>query len=246
MQTSKYDYIILNSRIQNAFTFVGRDFGQSIPLWNIDLMYYNHAGWYLNTSAFTFFQKDVPLQYTLTAGYRLDLSEQVDLNVSYSQFLVGGESAVAGIQNQGFAQTTIGLDWGVLYSNIQVQALLNESPDIFIQSSHSRYFEFDQLLFKKFVVSFEPKLSFILGTSRFYFLGSYGNLNPAEYPEISSLQFLNWDLNFPISFSTSSWELELWMRYTNPLNLPNFDNSRNRLLFGGGFVYYFPIKRKNK
>ena len=39
IKKAKYDYLILSTKAQNAFTFLGRDFGQNIPLLSNDLMY---------------------------------------------------------------------------------------------------------------------------------------------------------------------------------------------------------------
>jgi len=239
----KYDFVILSGKYHNAFTFFGRDFGQTIPFVSTDLMYYFHSGFYVNASGFKFMETDLPIQYSLSLGYRRDLTENTDLNVSYSQFLVSGNSSVAGIQNLGLLQTTFGLDWNYLYSTIQVQGLFSDRPDIFLSSQHSRFFQFDQKLFKAITISFEPKFTLTAGSSRFYNLGDYPELDESDINKLEKLNILSWDFMLPVSFEYKSFEMEVFSRYVAPLNLPEFDQSRNRFIHGVQLNYFLGIKR---
>lgn len=240
---NKYDFIIFSGKYNNAFTFFGRDFGQSIPFLSTDMMYYFHSGFYINASGFKFIDTELPIQSSLTLGYRRDLSKNTDLNVSYSQFLVSGNSSVTGIQNLGLVQTTFGLDWKYLYSTIQVQGLFSEQPDIFLSSQHSRFFQFDQKLFKAITVSFEPKFTVTAGSSRFYNLGEYPELDESDIKKLEKLNILSWDFMLPLAFEYKSFELEVFSRYVVPLNMPEFDNSRNRFIHGIQLNYFLAIKR---
>lgn len=239
----KYDFVILSGKYHNAFTFFGRDFGQTIPFISTDLMYYFHSGFYINASGFKFLETDLPIQSSLSVGYRRDLTENTDLNVSYSQFLVSGNSSVAGIQNLGLLQATFGLDWNYLYSTIQVQGLFSDRPDLFLSSQHSRFFQFDQKLFKTITVSFEPKFTLTAGSSRFYNLGDYTELDEFEIKTLEKINILSWDIMLPISFEYKSLEMEVFSRYIAPLNLPEFDQSRNRFIHGIQLNYFLGIKR---
>lgn len=238
-----YDFMILNSRYQNAFAFLGRDFGLSIPFVSSDVMYYFSSGIYLNASAIKFFQDGVPWQYSLTAGYAKDITEKTDFNVSYSQFIVVDESSVTGIQNLAFLQGTFGWEWGPVYSSIQGQFLFNDELDYFVSSHHSRYFEFDQKLFKTFTVSFEPKFSLMAGTSRFYLMGGY-EITPNELDDLNKFQLQSWEFMFPLTLSAGYFDFEFQTRYVRPLNVPDFDSSQGRFVFGGQVSYAIPVKRK--
>ena len=238
-----YDFVILNGKYQNAFTFLGRDFGQTIPFFNLDAMYMLHNGLYLNVGAFKFLQTDVPVQYAATLGYSKDLSKKTDLHVSYSQYFVEDMSEVIGIQNLGLLQSTFGLDWNILYSTLQLQALFNEKPDFFLGMTHSRYFQFDQKLFKTFRVSFEPKVQILWGTRNFYWMGGF------EDSEINTLDFnefklLTGEASLPLMFSVGNWDLEFETRYVIPMNTAEFDDSQNRFVFAIGFSHALPIRRK--
>ncbi len=239
-----YDFIILNARYQNAFTFLGRDFGLNIPLLSNDVMYYFNSGLYLNASAIKFFDPNVPWQYALTAGYAKEITEKTDFNLSYSQFIVMDESAVTGIQNLSFLQGTVGWEWGPIYSTLQGQFLFNEETDYFISTHHSRYFEFDQKLFNSVRVSFEPKFSLMAGTSRFYSMGAF-EIEADEFEKLNKIQLQSWEFFLPITFYKGYLDFELQTRYVRPLNVPQFDFSQGRFVFGGQLTYAIPV-RKNK
>ncbi|MFC4870363.1 hypothetical protein [Negadavirga shengliensis] len=238
-----YDFILLNAKFNDRFTFMGRDFGQTIPTLSTDVMYYFHTGLYFNVSAFRFLEPEIPYQYALSLGYQTDLSAKTDLNVSYSQFLVSGSSEVTGIQNMGFLQGTFGLDWDYLYSTLQLQGLFNDKTDVFISSQHSRYFEFDQRLFKTITVSFEPAFSFMWGTSRFYHLGGFGENLLDAASELENLRFLTWEIMLPLNLEWNGWGMEFQYRYVHPVNTPEFDESGGRFIFGGQLTYSLPIKK---
>lgn len=240
-----YDFIILNSRYQNAFTFLGRDFGLNIPLVSTDAMYFFNSGLYFNASGIKFFQTGVPWQYALTGGYAKEISEKTDINLSYSQFIVVDESVVTGIQNLAFLQGTFGWEWGPLYSSIQGQFLFNEDLDYFVSSHHSRYFEFDRKLFKTFTVSFEPRFSVMAGTSRFYLMGQY-EFTPNELDDLDKFRLQSWEFMLPLTFNVGYFDFEFQARYVRPLNVPDFDLSSGRFVFGGQLFYAIPVKRKKK
>jgi hypothetical protein len=44
LKVVKYDYLFLSTKYQNAFTFIGRDFGQDLSLQTVDLIYYFSNG----------------------------------------------------------------------------------------------------------------------------------------------------------------------------------------------------------
>jgi hypothetical protein len=235
-----YDFFILNGKIIDRFTFMGRDFGKKIPTANMDVMYFFNTGWYINASVFKFLDQAVPYQYALSVGYQTDLSSNTDLDISYSQFLVPGDSEITGVQNMGVLQGRVGFDWNYLYSTVQVQGLINEVPDLFFTSRHSRYFEFDQRLFKAITVSFEPSFSLTYGTSRFYYLGQFEENDARTTDEI---KLLSWEIDFPISFEWNNWMVEFQTRFIVPGKLPDYDKSSSGFVFGSKLIYAIPIKR---
>ena len=241
-----YDFLIVNGRYQSAFTFLGRDFGQTISFGSLDLMYFFNSGVYFNISSFKFLQTDVPLQYGLTLGYFKEISNTTDFNISYSQFIVNQSTGITGIENLGFLQSTFGLDWGIMYSTVQPQVLFNEKNDYFLGSHHSRYFEIDQKLFKKITVSFEPKFSILAGTSRFYQSGFDGLLETDQIENTDRFQLVSNEFTLPLTFASGGWEFEFQPRYVVPLNVPEFDSSANRFIWGFQFSYAVPVKKTKK
>lgn len=239
-QAEVYDFILLNGKLIDRFTFMGRDFGTKIPTANMDVMYYFNTGWYINASVFKFLNQTVPYQYAFSVGYQTDLSSNTDLDLSYSQFLVPGDSEITGIQNMGVLQGKFGFDWDYLYSTVQVQGLINEAPDLFFTSTHSRYFEFDQRLFKVITVSFEPSMSSTFGTSHFYHLGEFEENDTGT---MDKFKVLSWEIDFPVSFEWNNWMVEFQTRYIIPGKLPDYDASKSGFVFGSKLIYAVPIKR---
>lgn len=242
IKKAKYDYLILSTKAQNAFTFLGRDFGQNIPLLSNDLMYFFNSGIYLNASAVKFFQEGVPFQYSLTAGFIKDLGKNLELNMSYSRFMVSGNSEVTGIQNLSFLQGGLGLDWGLLNSTVQGQLLFNEKTDYFISSTHSRYFEVDQYLWNTIKFSFEPKLTVLAGTSDYYRMGAYG-LEQEELTALGKFQLQSIEFGIPLVFSIGFLDIEWQSRFVQPLNVPAFDNSSSRFIHSLQLSYLIPVKK---
>ncbi|MCL6261379.1 hypothetical protein M3O96_19930 [Aquiflexum sp. TKW24L] len=238
-----YDFLIINGRYQNTFTFLGRDFGQTIPFGALDIMYFFNSGLYFNISSFKFLQDEIPFQYGATIGYTTEFSQKTDFNISYSQFFVGQSSGVSGIENMGYLQTTFGLDWGIMYSTVQPQFLFNEKNDYFIGSHHSRYFEIDQKLFNILTLSFEPKFSILAGTSRFYQIGYDGQMENALLDETEKFQLLSTEFSLPIKLAKGSWEVEFQPRYVIPINLPEYDFSTERFVWGFQLSYAIPVKK---
>lgn len=165
--TTLYDFFILDTRYQHQFTFWGRNYGQPVAFSTASLIYYFSSNLWLGASGFHFFAQEIPGQLGLSAGWYGELSARTTLSASYSQFYIPNTSVPASSRSQAYAQTTFGLDWGLLYSTLQTQLLINDAPDVFFTTNHSRYFQFNSMLFKKIRVSFEPKLSFTFGTNRF-------------------------------------------------------------------------------
>jgi hypothetical protein len=164
-----YDFLFVGSKYQNQFAFLGRNFGQSIPFVTGDLTYYFNNRLWVSGSAFKFMDESIPFQTAVTAGYRADLSKRIDVNVSGGQFFIQSGEGSGSIEQLGFYQGGFGLDWTILYSTLQAQVMAFDDQDFFLISQHSRYFEFNEKLFNKIGVSFQPMFTITWGTNRFYY-----------------------------------------------------------------------------
>ncbi len=164
-----YDFLFIGAKYQNQFTFLGRNFGQKIPFATADITYFTNFNFWVSASSYQFFDPAIPFQSSIAAGYVGDISKNVDFSISYTNFLIPPSGEISTLQSLGFIQGTIGLDWKYVYSTLQAQVMTYSTPDVFITSQHSRYFEFNKKLFGKITVSFQPAIMFTLGTSRFYY-----------------------------------------------------------------------------
>jgi hypothetical protein len=250
--TSKYDFVIVDAKYQNQFAFWGRNFDQRLPFIAGNLMYYFHTGFWVGASNFLFFHESIPAQFGLTLGYYKDFSEKVEWHVSYSQFYIPDSQIPTSSKTQGYFQTTMGFDWGLLFSTLQAHALLNKNPDVFFTTHHSRYFVFNKKLWNTIQVSFEPKFSFTMGTHNFDYAdgivigpggGAVVSNQQGTENEATTIQPLNWDFTFPIKFEAGRFALEWSWKYTTPLNTASTDKSNPLHVFILGANYFIPIKR---
>ena len=247
-----HNFIILDSRFQNQFSFLGRNYGFEFPFLTASVSYYLHSNLWIGVTGFFFFDESVPKQTGLTVGYLKEVSDKSDWQISYTQFYIPDSSVPQALRTQGYAQTSIGLDWKILYSILQVHALLNNHSDVFITMHHSRYFQFTQLLWKKIKVSFEPTASCTGGTHRFDYAdivvagpggGVFVPPTTGDESGGKKLDLLNWDFLFPLKFEIGNFSLETSWRYTAPLNTVPEDPSEPLHQFAVNLNYSIPIRR---
>ena len=246
-----YDFILIDTKIQNQFAFLGRDFGTNIPVSSVTLAYYFHTNIWIGASAFYFFDDFIPLQTGITLGYYKEFSPHLDLHLSYSQFYIPDKDIPSASKSQGYFQSTLGLDWGLLYSTIQPQLIIRKNGDLFITSAHSRYFEFNGRLFKKIKVSFEPRFAFTFGTHHFDYAdgivvgpGGGAVAVPNEEKDLGKkIVPLNWDFTFPLKFEEGKATIEFSWRYSSPLNIASSDVSEPAHFFAASIGYYIPIAK---
>jgi hypothetical protein len=240
-----YDYIFLGSKYQNKFAFQGRSFGSDVPLLSTDLIVYFHSGFWMNASGFHFLDENIPFQTSLSAGYSFDISKKVDFTLAYAQFIFSNTQEVRGLGSQGLMQSQLGVDWNILYSTIGSQILFNENSDVFFNTTHSRYFEFENKLFNKVTVSFKPKFSLFFGTNRFDLAANFienGNQEELER-EARRIKPLAWEFEIPLTFRIGNFSVEAGNRYVRPLNLVEGDQSKPVLIHSLELYYSIPIKR---
>lgn len=248
-----YNFLLIDARWQNQFAFWGRTYGLETPFASTSLLYYLHYNLWISGSGFFFFHEDIPIQTGLSIGYAQALSEKIDWNISYSQFFIVDNSIPSSARTVGYFQTSFGLDWGILFSTIQIHALLNKNSDVFFTTQHSRYFQFNRPLWKKVKVSFEPKASLTFGTNHFdYAEGiivapgggvSVPTQNDSTAPNESKIKALNWDFMFPLKFEVGLFTIESSWRYSAPLNTTSSDPSKPLHLFMVGINYFIPFQR---
>lgn len=237
------DFLFLSSGFQNRISFMARDFGQKISFYSADVMYWHKSGIYLNATLAKFFVTDLSWQKGIGGGFARQLTTKTDIDLSYNQYFGASNLNQSGQDNIGILQTSIGLDWGLLYSTTQLMYLVNQPGDFFLISRHSRYFEVDQRIGGKGVLSFEPRLTFYLGTSNYYRIGGY-DLTWRQYLDTQRFVTQGLDLAIPVTLSLGNLELQLEPRWVIPTQVPEYDFSAQSFQLALKATYAFPIKRK--
>lgn len=236
------DYLIVSTGFQNKVSFMSRDFGQKIPIFSNDLLFYHRTGFYLAASISKFLTTDLSWQKGLGAGFYKSLTSKLDLDLSYSHYFGASNLNLAGQDKLGMAQGTVGLDWGILFSTTQAIYLVNSPGDFFITSRHSRYFELDQPLLKGGILSFEPRFTLFLGTSNYYRLGGY-EFSRTQYLETQRFVSQGIEMAIPFSLTFSRLEFQLEPRWIVPTQVPEYDESTSSFQFAIKASYALSLKR---
>lgn len=237
------NYIILSTAYVNRANFMSRDFGQKIPLFSTDLLYWHKSGIYLNAVASKFMDSNLSWQNGLGFGYSSTLSSKVDLDLSYHHFFGASNLNSSGKDQIGMLQGTWGLDWGLLYSTTQALYLINDPGDFFIVSRHSRYFEFDRRIGGVATFSFEPQVTFYLGTSNYFRIGGY-ELSQKEYAATRNFLLQGMDFSIPLSLSSGSFEFQLEPKWVIPVQVPQYDVSSSNFQLTLKATYTFALRKK--
>ena len=241
--TFSSDYLFLSSGFQNRVSFMARDFGQDIPLYTADVMYWHQSGIYLNATLAKFFVTDLSWQKGIGAGFSRQLTTKTDFDLSYNQYFGASNLNQSGQDNIGVLQTALGVDWGLLYSTMQLMYLVNQPGDFFLISRHSRYFEVDQRIGGKGIFSFEPQLTFYFGTSNYYRIGGY-DLTWRQYLDTRRFVIQGLDFAVPFTLSLGHLELQLEPRWVIPTQVPEYDLSSQSFQLALKATYSFPLKRE--
>jgi hypothetical protein len=242
VETVSPSYLFLSSGFQNRVSFMARDFGQKIPLYSADLMYWHRSGIYFNVTLAKFFITDLSWQKGIGGGFARQLTTKTDIDLSYNQYFGASNLNQSGQDNIGILHSTLGVDWGLLYSTTQLMYLVNQPGDFFVVSRHSRYFEVDQRIGGNGILSFEPRLSFYLGTSNYYRIGGY-ELTWRQYQDTQRFSTQGLDLAVPISLSLGKLDLQLEPRWVIPTQVPEYDLSSTNFQLALKATYAFPLKR---
>ena len=236
------NYLIVSTGFQNKASFMSRDFGQKIPIFSTELLFWHRSGVYFATTLSKFLTTDLSWQKGVGAGFFKPLSPKLDVDFSYHHFFGASNLNSTGQDNLGMAQGTIGLDWGILYSTTQAMYLVNSPGDFFISSRHSRYFELDQPITGGGILSVEPRFSLFLGTSNYYRIGGY-EFTRTQYLETQRFTAQGLEMALPITLSYSKVEFQLEPRWVIPTQVPEYDTSSARFQLGIKASYTLPLKR---
>ncbi len=221
---------------------MSRDFGQKIPIFSNDLLFYHRTGFYFTTSLSKFLTTDLSWQTGIGAGLFKPLTSKLDLDLSYNHYFGASNLNSEGLDNLGMAQGTLGLDWGILYSTTQAMYLVNSPGDFFITSRHSRYFELDKPLLAGGILSFEPRFTLFLGTSNYYRIGGY-EFTRTQYLETQRFVAQGIEMAIPISLTYSRLEFQLEPRWIVPTQVPEYDGSTSSFQFAFKASYAISLKK---
>jgi hypothetical protein len=214
---NEYNFIYASTTYSSNTFFAGRDSG--VDQFNIapQISYFNSSGFNAAISSVYFQEQDPNWDFvSLTAGYgnTIGKKKHFHYNVSYSRFFFSDGfddfnnsiDVFIGVRNK---QRTFGGIFSASYLFGTEQS---------VQLSTRIYGNFSLSRGSEYAIRFRPQLNFLMAEQAISFLSRPrpGGLPPVL---ITSEEFtlLNTQLNIPISYTTSTWDIELGWN----LNVPN-------------------------
>lgn len=212
-----YDFIYSSVTYSSNTFFAGRDSG--VDQFNItpQVSYFSSSGFNAAVTS-VYFQEQTPNWdfVALTAGYANTIGQRknVHYNVSYSRFFFSDGfdefnnsiDLSLGLRNR---QRTLGIIGSVSYLFGSEQS---------VQLSSRVYGNFSLTRSNEYAIRFRPQINFLVAEQAITFQPPPRNgLPPPPLVTIEEFGLLNTQLNIPISYTTSSWDIELGWN----LNLPS-------------------------
>lgn len=253
-----YDYLTFGINYDNNTSFFGRNGGLKFPYFSSDVTYFSSNGLWASVTFFNLAKSQHFLDgVDFAGGWIFDVNDHVDGGVTYSRFLpVQKNSVMVQSTASSVLNSYLGLDWNYLYTSAGLTYLLSGVNDYFLSISNSRYFEVQNLVVNDDILSFDPRLSFIIGTQNFALIYNskiYNNVTQDATEkqallkrEHDKFKFLNFEVRFPFSYSYSNYTFEVEYAYSVPFNLVEGDNSYSQSLLTFSFYYTVGLPKKLK
>jgi hypothetical protein len=225
----------------NNSSFLGRYQAERIPFYALDATYKAKSGFWISGIGYHIPNTINTLdELDVMVGWSFDLSKRWDASVYYSRFFFSPESPLLKAATANAISGRLGLDWGLIYTQLTPTLTFGGSSDVFLVLDNSRYFEVRRLFHKKDYISIEPRISLIAGTQSF--VESYTANQPApifgpgpgkpgggtqtrEYTA-TSFSILAYELSLPVGYTYKRLTLEATPRYNIPMNQLEGDASQ--------------------
>lgn len=189
-----------------------------------DKLYLSATGYYLTGfSPFIAFS-------SIDASFNQTLNSWFDISLSLSGYNVAPSLRDTLFSNFAYADATIGFDWKILYSRLSLGGLLSAESRLYLQTTHSRYFETPSFANGKAYFSFDPYVNLLFGkiitivTSD----GTTTTVSPGYKPwsnggQGSSTRYyenfglMEVDFGLPVTFNYDFFSLEIEPGYVLPV-----------------------------
>ncbi|MFY0630144.1 MAG: hypothetical protein JXR05_07160 [Flavobacteriaceae bacterium] len=240
---NQYDFLYTTVSYNSNTFFAGRDSG--VDQFNIipQVSYYSSSGFNATISSAYYQDQDPNWDFvSITTGYSntIGKSRSIHYNVGYSRFFY----------SDGFDSFNNSIDvmLGVRNSTRTFGAIASASylfgTDQSVQISSRVYGNITLTRQSGFALRFKPQFNLLVAEQVISFVSPPRNGAPPMLIVNEEFGLLNTQLNLPISFTSSSWDIELSWNLNMPIAVPNERNLTSTNFFSLSVGYLLDLGRK--
>lgn len=240
---NEYDFLYASATYNSNTYFAGRDSGVDQFSFIPQISYYSSSGFNATISSVYYENFDPNWDFvSLSAGYSntIGKNKTFHYNAGYSRFFY----------SDGFDSfnNSIDLMLGARTGNRNLGIIFTGSylfgTDHSVQLSSRLYGNFTLTRQSNYAIKFKPQVNFLLAEQAISFETLPRNGNPPTLIVTEEFGLLNTQLNFPISFTTSSWDFEVSWNVNLPSPIENEMNLDSTNFFSVSIGYLFDLKKK--
>jgi hypothetical protein len=243
-------------------SFFGRSNEKKYPFLTTDIIYNSKPGIFVYGSLWRVFNT-VPTvdEFDVGFGYSYRLSKKYNGTISYTKFFFDKNAQIIKSASSNDIDWKNTYDFKFFKSSVTFDYLYGKSDDFFVTLSQSKYFESNWSVFDdKDYITFTPSFNIILGTQNFvqrfsrdhdYFDVPPGLVTapPATVPPMPNeldygranrnFNILNYNIKIPLAYNRAHYTLEASYRYSIPVNVQGFLQTKNQSYYNLTFYYVF-------
>ena len=240
---AKYQFLYLTVNYNNRTYFSGRDIGVKQYNMSPRMTYLHHSGFYGSLSGIYYSQFDPKWDLTIaTIGYgdNFGKNDRFKYAVSYSKYFYNN-----GLDNLFTNDLTFAVgvknnkkNLGTTFSG----TFLFGKEDSYQLSSNS-YFLMKIYNTSKFKIAFKPQLNMVAGKQTVELARTYLRQGRVitEYNNKVVFSLLNTQLNFPLQFSTNSFDFEIGYNLNMPTAIGDETNLKKTSFVSASLSYLFDL-----
>lgn len=240
---NQYDFLYASTTFNSNTFFAGRDSG--IDQFNMipQVSYYSSSGFNASVTSIYYQKQDSNWDFvSLTAGYSntIDKNKNVHYNLGYSRFFYSdGWDAF---------NNSVDVLLGVRNSKRTLGAIVSASylfgTDNSFQVSSRVYGNFTLTRKPSYALKLRPQVNLLVAQQVVTFLIPPRNGNPPRIGTTEEFGLLNTQFSFPISYTSSTWDIELSWNLNLPIAIENEGSLDTTNFFGLSIGYLLDLRKK--
>jgi hypothetical protein len=234
--------------------FFGRVGPITYPFFSTDVVYNTKGGFFIYGSALRLIGYRTSIdEVDLGGGYSYHPTKRFAGSISYNRFIFNKEELIIESATSNDINWKNSYDWKPFKTTFLLDYLFGKSSDFFMTITQSKYFETKGNIFDdKDYLSFNPAISFIVGTQNFvqrYSLEHVDKLNTDNIYRFGPrtdegfnngrLNVLNYSFKIPIAYNRPHYTFEFSYKYSIPVNVEGALQNKHESFLNASFFYVF-------